>query len=348
MGITFLEERSDDRRIASSMNVALWGCVSVALLHLTACGADAVANVAPPFGVASYIALASDPGEPLAGGAAYDYSTATARITARPLGAQLAMRVVGDRVWDGSCVPERRDATAYGQLPGLTNSPPIGGAGFRWSSQELTCTSSIASVTIDSLKYDGESLRSIDLRFKQRCNGQSAALRGIVHWRASDDLQASGPVVPAPAALWRAPAGAVPATGNYVYLDGSVNLGPDISLPQTLVPGPFSVRATGGTLAIVAFDSVKTVGMIGNFQGMIGLTSIREGYYRDLRGLGELPSVGALDVGVNAWDCASLVGWFVIDHQFYFLGGLTTVDLRFELRCNGLGAPLRGQIHWAE
>ena len=51
---------------------------------------------------------------------------------------------------------------------------------------------------------------------------------------------------------------------------------------------------------------------------------------------------------VNAWDCASLVGWFVIDHQFYFLGSLTTIDLRFELRCGGFGAPLRGQVHWAE
>ena len=24
------------------------------------------------------------------------------------------------------------------------------------------------------------------------------------------------------------------------------------------------------------------------------------------------------------------------------------VDLRFEIRCGGFGAPLRGQIHWAE
>jgi len=51
---------------------------------------------------------------------------------------------------------------------------------------------------------------------------------------------------------------------------------------------------------------------------------------------------------VKDWSCALPVGWFVIDRQFYFQGNLTIVDLRFEVRCGGFGAPLRGQIHWAE
>ena len=61
-----------------------------------------------------------------------------------------------------------------------------------------------------------------------------------------------------------------------------------------------------------------------------------------------ISGTGGLDVALNASGCASLVGWFVIDHQFYFQGNLTTIDLRFELRCGGFGAPLRGQVHWAE
>ena len=109
------------------------------------------------------------------------------------------------------------------------------------------------------------------------------------------------------------------------------------------------VRATRGKLSVVAFDPSSTTGMIATFQEELGQATMIEAYYRDLRALGEGdPVPGGLDVAVNAWDCSSLVGWFVIDHQFYFQGGLTTIDLRFELRCGGFGAPLRGQMHWAE
>ena len=137
--------------------------------------------------------------------------------------------------------------------------------------------------------------------------------------------------------------------GPYVYLEGGANLGTGILLPQTLVPGPITVRTTGGKLSIVAYDPVKALGMSGTFQEMSSQTAMQEGYYRDLRALGEGDAgAGGLDVGVSTWTCSSLVGWFVIDRQFYFQGGLTVIDLRFEVRCGGFGAPLRGQIHWAE
>ena len=294
--------------------------------------------------------LASDPGESLGGGATLDYSKANALVTVHGYGAQLAVRVVGDRVWDGFLALGSGEARLRaGTFAALTNIPPGDGAGFRWSSQELTYGSSVATVTIDSVKYDGDVLRAIDLRFEQRCDGKSAALRGTVHWRVEDDPAASGPIVPAPAALWRAPAGSTPTAGPYVYLDGGATLGAGITLPQMLVPGPITVSTTGGKLSIVAYDPVKTLGMNGTFQEMISQTAMREGYYHDLRATSEGDAgTGGLDVGVGSWSCNSLVGWFVIDRQFYFQGGLTVIDLRFELRCGGFGAPLRGQIHWAE
>jgi hypothetical protein len=213
----------------------------------------------------------------------------------------------------------------------------------------VTCTASVATVTLDSVKYDGPTLRAIDLHFEQRCDGESAVLRGTAHWRAEDDPGASGPVLPVPATLWRAPAGSTPAAGPYVYLEGGANLGPGISLPQTLVPGPSTVSTAGGKLSIFVYDPVKALGVTATFQEMAGQTAMREGYYRELRALGEGDAtVGGLDVGVSTWTCKSLVGWFVVDRQFYFQGSLTIIDLRFELRCGGFGAPLRGQIHWAE
>jgi hypothetical protein len=103
-----------------------------------------------------------------------------------------------------------------------------------------------------------------------------------------------------------------------------------------------------GTLSIIAVDTSSKVEMLGFFKPMIGATTFQEGYYRDVRGLEEDPAAGALDVTVNAWDCDSLVGWYAIDHVFYFQGNLTAIDLRFELRCKGFRAPLRGQVRWAE
>jgi hypothetical protein len=325
--------------------------VSLAFLALIACGSERLASVTPPTGVASYVALVSDPAEPLAGGEPYAYSKANALITVRPYGAQVAVRVVADRVWDGFLsLASTEIRLRAGTFANLTNSPPPGGAGFRWSSQELTCVVSVATVTIDSVKYDGDALRAVDLRFEQRCDGKSAALRGQLHWRAEDDPGSSGPVMPVPAALWRAPAGSTPATGSYVYLDGAAGLIPGITLAQTIVPAPgaMQVRASGSQLSMLAIDPSTALTMTGSFQEMTGLTAMQEGYFRDLRALAERSGAGGLDVGVNAWDCASLVGWFVIDHQFYFQGNLTAVDLRFELRCDGFGAPLHGQIHWTE
>jgi hypothetical protein len=330
--------------------------LSFALLALTACGSDAAYLPPAVVPVPSNVRLVGDAGESLSAGGTYEYLKANALVTVRPLGAQLAVRVVGDRVWDGFlALGSGETRLRAGTFASLTNTPDASGAGFRWSSQELTCASSVASVTIDSVKYDGATLSAIDLHFDQRCNGQSAALHGTVHWRAEDDPNGFGPMLPVPAALWRAPAGSTPAKGPYVYLDGEATLGPGVSLPQLVIPGPISVRTAGARLSITAYDPVSTFGMSGIFQEMTGVTSIQEGYSRDVRGLTELPSAGVIDVGVsgpgvvaNGWDCASLTGWFVVDKQFYFQGNLTVIDLRFELRCGGFGAPLRGQLHWAE
>ena len=324
---------------------------SLALLALAGCGGDSATKVAAPEGVASYVALVSDAGEALASGAPYAYSKANALITVRPLGAQVAVRVVADRVWDGFlALASNETRLRAGTFADLTNTPAAGSAGFRWSSQEVTCAVSVATVTIDSVKYDAGVLRALDFRFEQRCDGKSAALRGQVHWRAEDEPNAFAPVLPVPTALWRAPAGSTPASGPYVHLDGGAALIPGITLPQTIVPAPAAmrVRASANQVSILAVDPSTTVTMNASFQEMIGQSAMVEGYYRDLRATSERSTLGGLDVGVNTWDCASLVGWFVIDRQFYFQGTLTIIDLRFEVRCGGFGPPLRGQIHWAE
>lgn len=304
-----------------------------------------------PEDVATFVRLASDTGEPLGEGSTYEYSEQGALVTARATGAQLAIRVVGDRVWDGFlALASSEPRLRAGTFAALTNTPSAGSAGFRWSSQETACGASLATVTIDSVTYDGDALAAIDFQFEQRCDAQSAALRGTVHWRAEDEPRASAPVSPAPAGLWRAPAGSTPAKGSYVYLAGAAGVIPGVTLPRTIVPvvGTMQTQAAGNWLTIVAVDSATKLTMAGAFRETIGLTTIQEGYFRDLRGANPVSNVGGLDVSVNGQSCALPVGWFVVDRQFYFQGNLTVVDLRFELRCGGFGAPLRGQIHWAE
>src|SRR5206468_3826359 len=141
--------RSAVKNIArhSSMEAALRMSAAIALL---ACGSDAPSGVVPPpVGVGSTVHLASDPGELLGAGATYDYAKPNALITVRPLGGQLSMRVVGDRVWDGYLALSGEIRLRTGTFANLSNTPGLGAAGFRWSSQERTCATSVASVTID-------------------------------------------------------------------------------------------------------------------------------------------------------------------------------------------------------
>jgi len=228
--------------IPSTSRLARRAWLSVTLVTLAACGAVVPsATIDAPAGDPTFVRLTSDAGESLGGGSSYEYSETGALVTARASGAQLAIRVVGDRVWDGFlALSSGETRLRAGTFAGLTNAPSADSAGFRWSSQEKSCDASVATVTIDSVTYDGDALSAIDFKFEQRCDAKNGALRGTIHWRAEDEPRASGPVSPAPAGLWRAPAGATPAKGSYVYLAGGAGLIPGVTLPRTF--RPFGVR----------------------------------------------------------------------------------------------------------
>lgn len=61
------------------------------------------------------------------------------------------------------------------------------------------------------------------------------------------------------------------------------------------------------------------------------------------------PGSGLTSTGMSwAADSRSCTheGWFDVDNVVYVSGQLSSIDLRFEQRCDGSTAPLRGQIHW--
>jgi hypothetical protein len=159
------------------------------------------------------------------------------------------------------------------------------------------------------------------------------------------------PTKPVPDSLWRPPAGSTPATGNYVYLEMDPSLAPGVTSPHTIVPASGAISAISARqhLGVTATDTIAGLSMSGTFDAMLGMLALEDGYYPALHGpTNQLPRDGLLDVAMNGRGCATLSGWFAIDHVFYFNGNMTALDLRFEERCPGITAPMHGEVHWRE
>lgn len=113
-------------------------------------------------------------------------------------------------------LPDLR-AGYYGGLLRFTSHNPATG-GLSWYGEGRGCNVASGWFVIDSISYTGDSLSAIELRFEYHCEQDAPALRGYIRWSAADTRKPAPPFNPPPAGLWEPPAGATPATGNYVYL----------------------------------------------------------------------------------------------------------------------------------
>jgi hypothetical protein len=163
---------------------------------------------------------------------------------------------------------------------------------------------------------------------------------------ATLDVGASGPVLPIPSTLWKPAAGAVPATGDYVYLksDAGDYIGQGGTYLYTRANAALSVSASGGLLSVgVDGDEYWT----GRFATMTSITDLEQGYYPNLE---RYPfndsSVGGLDWYGEGRGSNTLTGWFAIDSVTYDNGALSAITLRFELHSEGGTPALHGAIHW--
>jgi hypothetical protein len=199
---------------------------------------------------------------------------------------------------------------------------------------------------VDRVMYDGSTLKAIDVRFEQHCEGVSAALHGQIHWNADDPTMPPGPVDPPPANLWSPAQGSTPTTGDYIYLIG--DSGDYIIGAQTLTypdaNSTLSVSASGDHLSV---DVSGTANWTGEFITMISLSEFATGYYGGLaRYPFHNPAKGGLDWSGNGRGCGTLKGWFVVDLAMYENATLKAIDLRFEQHCEGGSAALRGKLHY--
>ena len=298
----------------------------------------------------NYVYLESEFGDYVGAGANYLYTPAEAIISASASGAGLHVDVNGDEDWRGDFQPmssvARLEVGYYGNLQRFPFHNPVKG-GLSWSGEGRGCNQLTGWFVVDSVTYDGNTLTAIDLRFEQHCEGGVPALNGEIHWDASDTTEAPGPVLPIPAGLWTPPPGITPATGNYVYLESDIGdyIGQGANYLYTDADTQFTVNAPGARLEIGVNGAESWTGM---FQGMNSLNYLEAGYYGDLQ---RYPFHNAVKGGLTWYGegrgCNRLSGWFAIDSVTYVGVTLTSIDLRFEQRCDG-GPPLHGAIHWSQ
>lgn len=303
-------------------------------------------EVNPWIGIPTSISLQSDPGDYIGGGLTYQYTEADAIITVDASGGHLNLRIAGDESWFADFqVPNSLTQLEPGMYSNLTrypfHDPAVGG--LAWSGEGRGCNTLTGWFAIDDVTYRNGSLAVIDLRFEQHCEGQSAALRGTIHWDADDPTMPPGPVYPIPAGLWQPAAGSTPGMGNYVYLVSDV--GDYIGQGQTLTYTP--TNATISVTAAAGHLSITVSGWLGEFQAMVSLSDLQLGYYADLRRYPfHNPARGGLDWSGQGRGCNRLTGWFAVDALTYSSGTLTAIDLRFEQHCEGTTPALHGAIHW--
>ena len=296
----------------------------------------------------NYIYLESAPGDYIGAGANYLYTGATALISVHAANARLSVGINANEGWNGDF--QAMSSVSFlevGYYPDVQRYPfhnPTKG-GMSWSGEGRVCGNVTGWFLVDSVTYDGNTLTAISLRFEQLCEDSFGALRGEIHWDASDTTGPPGPVVPPPAGLWQPAASVTPDTGNYVYLESDPGdfIGQGRNYLYIPAHSHLSISGTGASLS-VSIDGDEL--WDGRFLGMNSLSQLEVGYYGDLQRPFQDPVGAGLSWAGEGRGCSTLTGWFVIDNVTYDGDTLMAIDLRFEQHCEGGGPALNGEVHW--
>ena len=129
----------------------------------------------------NYVYLQSDAGDYIGSGFTYSYDQG---ISVSSSGNRMSIAVAD---WGGDFeamnVLDHFEQGYYGGLHRFPFNNPTKG-GLSWIGNGRGCNTLTGWYAIDQITYSGTSITSIDLRFEQHCEGGTAALRGVVHWRA--------------------------------------------------------------------------------------------------------------------------------------------------------------------
>ncbi|MGO4393989.1 hypothetical protein AB4Z46_21755 [Variovorax sp. M-6] len=130
----------------------------------------------------NYVYISSDPGDYIGGGKTSVYTPDTSLVGVSESGGRLSVQADG---WSGTFVTMNSVTQLQpGYYGGLNrypfNNPATGG--LNWSGMGRGCNTLRGWFVVDAVTYVGTTLKSIDLRFEQHCEGLTPALHGKVHW----------------------------------------------------------------------------------------------------------------------------------------------------------------------
>jgi hypothetical protein len=156
---------------------------------LTATAPDLASAIGSAFDVApvpTFVSLRSDPGDWIGAGGTYRYTQANAVITIDTNARMFHIQVAGDESWWANVqVPDTLARLTPGMYANVTRYPfndPGEGGLMVWG-ESRACNTLTGWFAIDDVRYAGDTLTGVDLRFEQHCEGDTPALHGAVHWR---------------------------------------------------------------------------------------------------------------------------------------------------------------------
>jgi hypothetical protein len=161
-------------------------------------------------------------------------------------------------------------------------------------------------------------------------------------------LLRSGPAYPISLSAWKAPASALPTSGNYVYLasEGTDYIGGGLTYIYNDKTAVMGVIGSGRSVSFSVGGDQSWSGQIIVPNTLPGLTV---GQFKNLtRAPFSDPAIGGLEWSGEGRGCNTLKGWAIIDKVTIVNDVVTEIDARFEQHCEGAVAALRGQIHWTK
>lgn len=237
---------------------------------------------------------------------------------------------------------------AKGFYPGAEGSRVFDIPAFQFylDNQTSRCTTGDSNgwVAIDDIRYVGNEVAAIAMRFERFCSGHGVSVKGEFR----GERYVEPPFEPLPIGQWTPAAGTTPATGNYVYLE-SEHREPfgrgqtELFTPQNT---PMSVTLAGAYLTVL-IDGAN------DWEGYLyppkSFTVLQPGLYTDLpQGHGYSSETGGLLWYRNGAQQLATTSWMAVDSVAIDNGQLQSLDLRFEMYTgyDMSRPPLRGKIHW--
>ena len=300
----------------------------------------------PPDGIdipGTFVYMTGSVGDYIVGPHSYRYTKADSILQVTTSGSHISVSVDADTWWYADFDAATGDHVVAGYTA-IAHRYPFYSPGLSVFGDGRGCNESAGRMIVDEISYDGQGVVStLTLRFEQDCENFGPPLFGKLHYVATDPTMPPGPSDPS-SFTWHPGPGTVPASGNYLYLQGAS--GDYISAG---VDHLFTTGLTVTSNGLHISGSVTSPYWWASFTGPYNMTRLEPGLYADLmRDPFHNPAKGGIEISGDGRGCNTILGSFVVDAISFDGGGaLQSVDLRFVQRCEKTGPPMYGALHWS-